>query len=410
MNIKTGDSIKDMDLESVLAFNKRRILNLQLFSVVNYEVDTFNNSEIHIEFKVTEILYWIANPIFSLADRNFNVWWFEEEHELDRTNIGLELTRMNFRGRDESIRTTVQVGYNKFFEFYYKIPYIDKKLHHGIAFGAEYQTGRETYFQTKDNKLDFYSSEIYPLKKFKGRVNYRYRKAYTTIHECELSYNSSSITNELFTKNPDYLGGRKKLNFFELKYSFTYNNTDIRVYPINGVDLKSYISKKGLGIDKDVNQLIIYNETSFYKKLGRNLSSSTVFRGRLLFPQNQVYSLNRAFGFKNEYVRGYEYYVVDGTHYAMLRNNLRYKIIDQVVSQNLVRFIKYIPIRLYAKVFDDVGYVYNKYPGDSKFNNRLLNGFGVGIDIVISYYAKFRIEYSFNHLRENSLFLHGSKE
>jgi hypothetical protein len=72
--------------------------------------------------------------------------------------------------------------------------------------------------------------------------------------------------------------------------------------------------------------------------------------------------------------------------------------------------MKYIPFRVYVKAYDDVGYAYSKNSGNSFLNNRFLNGYGLGIDIVVSYYAKFRIEYSFNHLNKNGLFLHGSKE
>jgi hypothetical protein len=47
---------------------------------------------------------------------------------------------------------------------------------------------------------------------------------------------------------------------------------------------------------------------------------------------------------------------------------------------------------------------------NSFLNNRFLNGYGAGVDILLSYYAKLRIEYSFNHLKQNSLFLHTTKE
>ncbi len=410
MSIQSGDSINTDELESLLEFNKRRILNLQLFSRVEYCIDRWDSSGIEIEYTVTEILYWLPSPIFSLADRNINVWWVEENHRLDRTNIGLELTRLNFRGRNERINAIVQVGYNKVFNLGYRIPYIDKGLKHGLNFGVSYSTGREINFMTDSNKILFYSNEQYPYQKFQARFGTTFRKKYVAIHELQLSYNFFSITQSLFDRNPDFLGGKKRVNYFELMYNYEYNNTDVRVYPTNGMDFRINISKKGLGIDKDINQFMIYNETSYYKKLSNAFSTSFVFRGRLSFDDKQPYITNRALGYKNEYVRGYEYFVIDGSHYAILRSNLRYKLLDKLISQNIVKFIKYIPVRLYAKVFDDVGYVKNQFPGNSFLNNRFLNGYGAGLDIVISYYAKFRIEYSFNHLMQNGLFLHGSKE
>ncbi len=410
MTIHAGDSVASNHLTSELDFNKRRILNLQLFSSVQYTIQTVDDTHIEIEFMVTEIFFWIPKPEFTLADRNFNVWWKEQHANLERTNIGLQLTRVNFRGRSERIGGTILVGYNKYFDLFYKIPFVDKQLKRGVGISATYSTGREVSYMTSMNKINFYHNDEYPYKYFQTELTYTFRPAYAIIHELNLSYNHIDITQALFDKNPDYLGGKKKLDFLELKFTVGFNNTDIRIYPLNGLDAKGILSKRGLGIDKDLNQFTLRGELSYYKKVSNHLSSSFVFRGRLSLPQEQPYFNERAMGFKNEYVRGYEYYVIDGSHYALLRGNLRFRIIDRVVQQGIIRFARYIPVRMYAKVYDDVGYVHSTTPGNSFLNNKILNGYGAGIDIVISYYAKFRIEYSFNHLKQNGLFLHGNKE
>ena len=410
MSFHAGDSIRKADLKEELIYNRRRILNLQLFSSVRFAVNETYNDSIDITFYVTEVLYWVPHPIFSLADRNINVWWKEQHHAADRTNIGLELTRMNFRGRNERIGGTAQLGYNKFFDLYYKVPYIDKILKRGLGLSFTYATGRETSVNTIHNKLAFYRNEEYPYRQFQTELTYTYRPAYSFVHEANLSYNSYSISDGLYTQNPNYLNGKRKLNYFEFKYTIGFNNTDIRIYPLNGLEARLFFSKKGLGIDKDVNQTSLRTEISYFQKAGRFLSAAFVFRGRLSSANRQPYILSRALGFRNEYLRGYEYYVIDGSHYALFRSNIRFRIIDKVIKQNVIKFMHLIPLRFYAKVYDDMGYVYSRHPGNNRFNNTFLNGYGVGLDIVISYYARFRIEYSFNHLGQNGLFLHGNKE
>jgi outer membrane protein assembly factor BamA len=410
MTLHSGDSLLQADLESELDFNKRRILNLQLFSSARYDVIQIDENNIEITFTVTELFFWIPKPEFTLADRNFNVWWKEQHANIERTNIGLQLTRVNFRGRSERIGGTAMIGYNKYFDIFYKIPYIDRHLKRGLGISATYSTGREVSYLTSMNKLNFYHNDEYPYQYFQTELTYTYRPAYAIIHELNLSYNHYAITQDLFDKNPDYLGGKKKLNYLELKFTVGFNNTDIRIYPLNGLDVKGSITKRGLGIDKDLNQFAIRTELSYYKKFSPHFSSSLILRGRLSFPDDQPYFNERALGFKNDYVRGYEYYVIDGSHYAVLRGNLRYRIIDRVIHQGIIGFMKYIPLRIYAKVYDDIGYVYSKNPGNSFLNNNILNGYGAGIDIIVSYYLKFRIEYSFNHLKQNGLFLHGNKE
>jgi outer membrane protein assembly factor BamA len=413
MNIHKGYIINKSDLINMLEFNKSRILNLQLFTKVSYTIQLVQNDSLDVNYKVNEYFYWIPEPIFSLADRNFNVWWKEFDGQLSRTNIGMTVTRMNFRGRAERIGGTVQVGYNKFFDVFYKIPYIDRSLQHGLGISATYQTGREINYTTDFNKLLFFSSDLYPYKRFQTELTYTYRPAYALIHEVNLSYNNYSISPELFNRNPAYLGlKRKKINYLELKYLLKFNNTNVRIFPTRGIDFQTYVSRKGLGIDKDINQFIVYTEINLYQPILKNLSMAYTFRGRLLFNDHHdvPYLFSKGMGYKNDYVRGYEYYVVDGNHFGLFRASARYKIFDRTIEQPYINAMKFIPIRLYAKAYDDLGAVMNKNEGNSFLNNKLLNGYGVGVDLIIAYNLKFRFEYSFNHLGENELFLHGNKE
>jgi hypothetical protein len=336
--------------------------------------------------------------------------WVEEGRRLDRINIGIDLTRINFRGRNERVNMIVKIGYNKYFHLGYRIPYIDRKMRLGMYADMAYATGRETYYTTDSNKLLFFNSEHYPYSRFYARLGTTYRNAYASSHDLSVSYHRYKISDAIFDQNPNYLGFKKRIKFLELRYQFHYNKTDIWVYPLNGLEVKAQGIKRGLGIDNDVNQLILQGELSCYKELSPLFSYSGLVRGRLAFPDKQIYLLNRAMGFTNEYIRGYEYYVIDGTHYGMLRNSLRAKIIDRVFHQKITRRMPYIPLRVFTKVYSDLGYVNNRYPGNSFLHNTILHGYGIGIDLIISYYAKLRIEYSFNHLGEKGLFLHASKE
>jgi len=47
---------------------------------------------------VSERWYTFPEPQFELADRNFNVWWNEQDHDFDRTEYGVDLLCYNFTG------------------------------------------------------------------------------------------------------------------------------------------------------------------------------------------------------------------------------------------------------------------------------------------------------------------------
>lgn len=412
LSIRRGDTLLDENLSQIIDVNRTRLLNMQLFSIVDIAAVFLpeNDSLIDVQINVREVLYWLPKPIFSLADRNFNVWWVEENHDFSRTNIGFELTRVNFRGRDERINLIVQAGYNKLFNLAYRIPYINAAMNLGLNAGFTFATGRETYFTTNNNKLLFFSSNKYPYQNMQLRVGASYRGNYATVHDWQLSYNENRISNELFALNENYLGGNKKLRWIEASYICQYNQTDARVYPTQGNEWKGKIIVRQWQNNTPQWQVQGYIEGGTYFKMKRRWSWALNTKARISFSNNTPYFFNRALGFQSSYARGYEYYVIDGTHYALLRNGLRYQIVNKVFKQGLVPIMTYIPLRIYAKAYNDLAWVKDVPMWQQSLNNRLMYGYGIGLDILISYYARLRIEYSFNHLGEKGLFLHAIKE
>jgi hypothetical protein len=65
-----------------------------------------------------------------------------------------------------------------------------------------------------------------------------------------------------------------------------------------------------------------------------------------------------------------------------------------------------IPFRIYATVFGDGGYAYNADFKSNSLVNRMLYTTGFGVDVVTFYDLNFRLDYSFNQLGQNGLFLH----
>lgn len=159
LTVQPGEFIRTAELEEVIQDNRTRLLNMQLFSIVEGSAPYRDDTCVDLHFVLREVLYWLPKPIFSLADRNFNVWWVEQQHDFSRTNIGFELTRVNFRGRDERINLLAQVGYNKLFNLAYRVPYVNKAMTIGLNAGITYATGRENFYTTFNNKLLFYTSE-----------------------------------------------------------------------------------------------------------------------------------------------------------------------------------------------------------------------------------------------------------
>ena len=128
-----------------------------------------------------------------------------------------------------------------------------------------------------------------------------------------------------------------------------------------------------------------------------------------MYPQQQPYYFRNGLGTSTDYVRGYEYYVTDGYNYGVLRLNLKREVFNNTYSLP-VQYFTAIPVRVYPKLFFDVGYINTPNAGTNTLANTVLYSFGAGIDIVTLYDVKIRVEFARNHLGQNGVYLHFNSE
>jgi hypothetical protein len=65
-----------------------------------------------------------------------------------------------------------------------------------------------------------------------------------------------------------------------------------------------------------------------------------------------------------------------------------------------------VPLRAYVKTFVNAGYMYHPEPGLNTLNNRMLYSWGLGLDFITHYDFTFKVEWSFNLLGQNGIYLH----
>jgi hypothetical protein len=127
--------------------------------------------------------------------------------------------------------------------------------------------------------------------------------------------------------------------------------------------------------------------------------------GTIKLPLTQPYFNQRLFGYGDTYLRGLEKYVVDGVAGALFRSTFR----RQLFSFNFgtgIPTLQRVPVKIYLKAYNDLGYSYNPNFRDNSLVNTLLYTAGTGIDIVTSYDLVLRFEYDWNQLGEHGLFFH----
>lgn len=411
LSLQEGETILSDSLDIFLEMNRKRLKNMSLFTDVNLYLDKLDDSTLIWDIAVKEQWYLMPEVAFQLADRNFNVWWTEHNHDIRRANLRLTLKNRNFRGNMENLSATVQVGYTQKFALDYFKPYVDRNQKHGVGASFLLARNEETFFKTDSNKLEFVKvPRNYIIRQFEGALSYVYRPGYTTRHLFELRYKDWIVNDTIVKLNSDYLqNASNELKMLQFLYRLEINRVDNWNYPMEGSKLIGYGVVRQ-GFEGMRFQAYLQTESGYFKKISKRWYTSNILRGKVSFPENQPYILRNAMGTESEYVRGYEYYVIDGAQYGLLRNNVKYEALNISIRNLPLKYLPVIPVRLYPKIFFDAGYVRNKFAGNSFLNNRWLTGYGAGLDIVSAYDFKLRIEYTWNHLGEKGLFLHISSE
>ena len=413
--VHPGDSIPISELASKLEFNRLQLMNTGLFSQAEVNIHHWDLAEKRLDLlvKVVEAWYIYPIPIFELADRNFNTWWKDYDHSLRRINYGLLFYHNNLTGRKDVLKGKLQVGFTNQYELVYRLPFFDKKQQWGFSAGGGFAHNKEVNYATLENRQQFFRQpDRFLLRQFRTRLSATLRRKQQVTHTWEVSHQRNEIDKKVRDElNPDYYLGKLRQRFTTLSYELTADTRDIRPYPLHGGFLRFRVQKEGLGHWEDINALPVSVLVKKYLSFSRRWSMELTGAGRVaLLRQKQPFATSYALGYGDNYIRGYEFYVIDGLDYAYQKSSLRFQVFDRVYNWgNLVPFrnLKVMHHRLYLVLNNDMGMANNPYYAEGNdLANTLLWGYGIGLDWVVYYNKVFRLEFSRNYLGENGVFLH----
>ena len=416
MLARPGDTVSLASLSHIMDRSEELIMNTGLFNRAEISFKSWEGSTNKIQLLVTveEAWYVYPVPVFELADRNFNVWWVEQERSLQRLNFGMEFAHLNFTGKRDRLKVTAKYGYTRKYALSYSVPFINRSQTLGLSAEFSFLRNREINYATLGNKQEFYrDSDNFLYQRFNSDLALSYRPRIRASHDFIAGYRQNRVDEFIVQeKNPDFfLDGRSLQRYFLLAYRFSFENRDVRPYPWRGSYFQALLEKDGLGIFNDRNALTLWANYRRYLPFGNRWSLGLEANTKYSFIRGrQPYNDNRAMGFGNRYLHGYEYYIMDGLDMGMARSALRFHLWEWGMDFGKVVPIpafRSMPVRFCLSLNNDLGYVHDPYTGHSNgLSNRLLWGGGLGLDIILYYDKVIQIEYSFNDLMENGLFLH----
>lgn len=418
LDVEEGQVYDAKDLKDILEADKNKIFNTRLFTSVEITTLNLNPNLIDVVIKVSERWYTFPVPIFDLVDRNFNDWWSNQNHDLSRTNYGVKIYQSNFRGRNESLRVLLQLGFTKQFGLRYKIPYIDKSQRHGLSFGFDYSENKTIAYRTSEHKQVFFDIEELLLLRRKFELGYFFRNSFYTRHSVIAVFNSNAIADTVANLNNNYYkNGETTQRFFELTYGFQRDKRDIVSYPLKGNKIDAIITKYGLGIFNDLDMLSLKLKYTQYSPLNKGFYFANYTSLYVSGPSDQPYTHLDALGYKNDFVRGYELFLIEGQNYYLNRSTLKKQIFSRKSRLGFmpVEQFKDFSLAIYLKTYLDIGYAenldrYAESQVNTTLSNRYLVGTGFGIDFVTYYDTVLRFEYSFTRENTSGFFFHLKKE
>jgi outer membrane protein assembly factor BamA len=411
---KTGDTLSQNQLGVLIEKSKENLLNTSLFNYVYINSLQEHQNLTTLYILVEERWYLWPYLIFEQADRNLSS--FIHEQDWNRINYGLMLVKNNFRGRRETIKLKVRMGYKEQFQLYYDIPFFLNTQKNGLSVELTFFRQKKVQYNTLNDEPQLFGNYTQYMQQFQTmNLMYYYRNKHYTTNKLLFTYSHAKVADTISRLNPNYFtNGLSELAYFTLSYIFEHDKRNYRYYPLTGYNIDFALSKKGLGILDTQMPAIWEMQTSaytYFQLLNRWYTGGGA-KIKISTPKKQPYFIERALGY-DELLRAFEYNLIDGQSYATTRAFLKYEIVPKRVkiiqSWKWSKFNK-IHYALYGNLFFDQGYVYDVSPDPSnKLPNKYLYSFGAGIDLVTYYDQILRLEYSVNPKGNHGFFIHMGK-
>ena len=413
LTFEIGDTIPVQRWEEELRVSHENVQNTTLFNFVTFELqeDESQSNAVILNIDVVERWYVWVFPYVAYSDRNLNAWY--EADDIRRFSYGVEMKYRNFLGLKHNIDFTFISGYNQNYGLSYDIPYMTGKQLFGFKFGGGYKRDKEVPYITENNKIAYFNDD----DKFAKQSAFVFVEPYCRLGHrnkffVNFSYNNTLFHEGLSSLNSDFTNAKgTRFQYFALMATYKNDFRDEQNYPLNGHYFELLMEKVGfVAFESSPDVFYAKITTDLYRPIKGRWYWASNLTMKMSPDADAPYFLNQGLGYKNDYVRAYELYVIDAMNFALVKNNLKYAILNPVTRY--IPFVKNerfgkIHFALYANLFFDCAYSWKMTVNQSSFlDNKFIFGTGVGIDFVTYYDKVLRLEYGVNDMGKTGFFVH----
>ena len=414
LSFQVGDSLTLNEFNKKLQQSELNIGSQWLFNFVDI-ITYYNQNEIDVTIQVIERWYIWPYPILEISERNFNVFWDSLQSsnytDFSRLNYGVFLNWYNFRGRNELLKLKFRKGYKEHYLFEYDNPYINKNKTLGTILNIELFRMKQFHYSTINNVLLYKSYNDQHFLNRNSAFTLQYKNNLNLTHRLSIKHCWFEVPEDIQTLNSNFLGNEKReFEFSILEYHYENEKRNSISYPTKGSFNEVLISAYKGKNDSFKNLKFVLKSENHFKLYDRWFLGNSL-KGKAQTNTKLPYILNESLGFE-DYLRGYEYYVFDGEHFAMAKSAIKYELVPKQKLE--IPYFKMDQFKksyysIYLSIFADMGIVIDKqYDIENELNNTFLFSQGVSLDYVTYYDKLLRLEFSKNHLSEWGFFIHFS--
>ncbi len=382
LTFTSADTISQKAIE----YNKERIYSLGLFTKVDLFVYPSNGSNILV-INVEESWYIYPIPVVDLKEGDWN-----------KLSYGFYLVVKNFRGRNETIISRVELGYDPAFQISYYKP--------NIIPGSDIFWGAEVLYTSITNKslkaFNLFGSD-FSQKFIIGGLEIG--KRFGTYQRLSAKLNYNYVESPKYIKQVNSSNGRiDRYPSISLRYS--YDTRDLVQFPKAGILGMAYFESKGLGIN-NINYQVFGFDFREYMNIFDDLTAKWRLTGRFTLGKIIPYYDYSLIGYA-EKIRGNYNKKLEGNNYYLGSLELFYPIIKDF---NLsLDFVPIVPkellsyrVALYLELFGDTGAT--KFLGKTLKFSDFRSGYGVGLNLLVLPYNSLRFELAFDEYRNSEFIL-----
>ncbi|HET7897646.1 MAG TPA: POTRA domain-containing protein, partial [Flavisolibacter sp.] len=333
-----GESYPLPEIIEKLEISKRQLMNTALFRNVVVTLRSFQGQDVYVKVELEEKWYFYPQPFLRVANGSFSQW-NERGRKLEHLNYGVKLTQYNFSGRGDKLYLNFTNGYTKKVELQYRGFYLDRDLKWSSSVSFAYGKNRELNYATENNKLlPIKTPDGYLYEFWQGIGEVSYRPAIKTRHTVTFGYNHNKVGDTVRKLNVFYTPSNNTYSYPFLTYTLSFKDLDFNPYPTKGLSGEVSLHKAGFGGAINLWQLSAAGTR--YVSLSPRFYLGLNAGGVLKLPFKQPYIMQNFLGYGENYLQGYENYIVDGVAGGYTKATIGFNVVKKTFALPEIKWFK----------------------------------------------------------------------